>query len=654
MEEQQLDYLRLLSNQYPTIQKASTEIINLRAILSLPKGTEHFMSDIHGEYESFIHILHNASGVIRRKIDEIFRNSLTKKEKSKLATLIYYPKEKLKLIVESEPDLEEWYKLTLHRLVHVCRSVTSKYTRSKVRKSLPKDFAYVIEELLHESEEHINKQLYYDGIIETIIKIKRANEFIVAICSLIRNMVIDRLHIVGDIFDRGPSPDLILDKLIEHKDIDFQWGNHDIVWMGAALGCKALIATVLRICARYDNLDVIEDGYGINIFPLATLAMEYYKDDPCKSFQPKLLEKNKYTQKHIQLVAKMHKAISVVQFKIEADIIKRHPEFEMDNRLVLDKIDYKAGTIKLDGKEYPLTDKNFPTIEPKNPYKLTPDEEDMIKRLANSFMNSEKLQKHVKYLFDKGGMYLVYNSNLLYHGCIPLEKDGSFKKVKLDGGEWAGKALVSKFDELARKAYLKYRSGEIEEQDLDYIYYLWPGPYSPLFGKMKMTTFERYFVEDKTTHKEENNPYFYLRDKEEVCDNILREFGLETEKSHIVNGHMPVKLKKGESPVKGNGKLIVIDGGLAKAYQPVTGNAGYTLIYNSYGLILAAHKPFDSQKKAIVEEKDIISSHTILQQNNIRIRVGDTDIGKDLKKQISNLELLLQAYRRGLIKEKVT
>ncbi|PIE86119.1 MAG: fructose-bisphosphatase class III [Bacteroidia bacterium] len=653
MEEKEIKFLELLSEKYPSIQTASAEIINLSAIMGLPKGTEHFMSDIHGEYESFIHILNNASGVIRRRIDEIFKHTLTKVEKAQLATLIYYPIDKLELMLKGIKDKEEWYKLTLHRLIKVCKYATSKYTRSKVRKALPKDFAYIIEELLHESEEHINKQQYYDRIIDSIVSTQRANAFIDAICSLIRRMVIDRLHIVGDVFDRGPSPDKILDVLMQYQDIDFQWGNHDALWMGAALGCKALVATVLRICARYDNLDTVEDGYGINIYPLASLAMEYYKDDPCEKFQPKLMEDNKLTPKQIQLVAKMQKAIAIIQFKLEAEIIKRNPEFEMENRLLLDKIDYKKGTIVIEGKEYPLNDKHFPTIDPKNPYQLNDDEEKAITRLTNSFKKSEKLQKHTKFLFDKGDMFLVYNNNLLYHGCIPLDKDGNFKKVKFGNKYYSGKSLVCKFDEQARKCYSAFRNQTITDKDLDLIYYLWPGPYSPLFGKKKMATFERYFINDKTPHKEETNPYFYLRDKEEVCNMILTEFGLDPDKSHIVNGHMPVKLKKGESPLKGNGKMIVIDGGLAKAYQPVTGNAGYTLIYNSYGLILAAHKPFSSRKKAIEEDYDIISSHTILEQNNLRIRVRDTDNGKELQKQIQDLNSLLAAYRKGVVKEKL-
>jgi fructose-1,6-bisphosphatase-3 len=652
MNEKDLMYLELLAKQYPTIQAACTEIINLSAILMLPKGTEHYMSDIHGEYESFIHILNNASGVIKRKISELFRNSLTEKEKSTLATLIYYPKEKLEIILRNTENPDEWFRLTLHRLVKVCRSITSKYTRSKVRKALPKDFAYVIEELLHETEQDEDKQHYYDGIIETIIRIKRSEAFINAICSLIRNMAIDRLHIVGDLFDRGPSPDAILDKLMHHQDVDFQWGNHDVLWMGAALGSQALVATVLRNSARYDNLETIENGYGINIFPLASLALEYYNDDPCANFQPKLNEGSTYSEKQKQLVAKMHKAISIVQFKLEAEIIERHPEFEMDGCLLLDKINYEKGTISINGKTYTLNDKNFPTIDPAEPYKLNEDELDMINRLTHSFQKSEKLQRHIKFLFDKGSMYLVYNSNLLYHGCIPLNADGSFRKVKLGEGFYEGKGLVDKFDLIMRDCYIQFRNGEDQNLDLDYIYYLWPGPYSPLYGKMKMATFERYFIDEAETHEEKNNPYFHLRDKEETSIQILKEFGLNPETSHIVNGHMPVKLKKGESPVKGNGKMIVIDGGLAKAYHSITGSAGYTLIYNSFGLILAAHHPFDSRKKAIEEEKDIISAHTLLEQNTLRKRVGDTDIGRDLHKQIKNLEMLLEAFRKGYIKEK--
>ncbi len=649
--EQQLRYLKLLSKHYPTIQKASTEIINLKAILSLPKGTEHFLSDLHGEYEAFTHLLNNASGVIKKKINEIFRDTLRDYEKKDLATLIYYPKEKIKLINKEEQNINKWYKITLHRLTKVCRSVSSKYTRSKVRKTLPKDFSYVIEELLHEDENQINKQHYYDGIIDTIISTGRAKQFIVELSVLIRKLAIDRLHIVGDIFDRGPHPDLIIDELMKHRDVDIQWGNHDIVWMGAALGSMPLIATLIRIAARYDNLNTVEDAYGINLLPLATFAMQMYKDDPCKAFQPKLTGEREYNEDEIYLVSQMHKAISIIQFKLEARLIKEHPEFKMDNRLLLEHIDIQKETIKIGEKDYHLNDKNFPTIDLKDPYHLTHMEKELMERLKNSFLSSQKLQQQLKYLINKGSMYLIFNSNLLFHGCIPMTPDEKFKELTVDGSEYSGKTLLDKYDEIIRQCYYSHTNTEEHTSNLDYLYYLWAGPDSPLFGKTKMTTFERYFIDDKQTHTEDKNPYFLLRDKEELSTKILIEFGLNPNNSHIINGHVPVKLNEGENPVKGNGKMIVIDGGLSKAYQPVTGIAGYTLIYNSYGLILAAHEPFESKQMAIKEGKDIISSLKILEKTAVRKRVKDTDIGNDLKEEITDLEHLLIAYRKGYIKE---
>ncbi|HAZ02787.1 MAG: fructose 1,6-bisphosphatase [Bacteroidetes bacterium GWA2_40_14] len=651
VSEQELRYMELLAKRYPSIQKASTEIINLKAILSLPKGTEHFLSDLHGEYEAFTHLLNSASGVIKKRINEIFKDSLRDSEKNSLATLIYYPEEKTRWVMRRETDLDEWYKLTLHRLIKVCRSVSSKYTRSKVRKTLPKDFAYVIEELLHEDENELNKQHYYDGIIDTIISTGRAREFIIELCILIRKLTIDRLHIVGDIFDRGPHPDLIIETLMLYKDVDIQWGNHDVVWMGAAMGSLPLIATLLRVAARYDNLSTVEDAYGVNLLPLATFAMQVYKDDPCTQFQPKLSGEREYRTDEIQMVAQMHKAISIIQFKLEGQLIKRRPEFKMDDRLLLEHIDYEKGTIRMGRKVYPLLDTYFPTIDPVQPYQLTVQEQEVMERLRNSFQKSQKIQRHVKYLLNKGSMYLKFNSNLLYHGCIPMTPEGEFKKVKIEGSYYAGKALLDKFDEIIRQCYYyKQNTGE-DSVGIDYMYYLWPGPDSPLFGKTKMATFERYFIADKETHIEEKNPYFTLRDQEELSIKILNEFSLDHEHSRIVNGHVPVKFKKGEDPVKGNGRMIVIDGGLAKAYQPETGIAGYTLIYNSYGLMLAAHEPFESKQKAIELEKDIISDLRTLEKTSVRKRVGDTDIGVHLRKEIKELEDLLVAYRKGYLKE---
>ncbi|MCB2293220.1 fructose-1,6-bisphosphatase [Clostridium algoriphilum] len=649
--EEDLRYLKLLASKYPTIPDACTEIINLQAILNLPKGTEHFLSDIHGEYESFSHVLRNASGVIKRKINDIFGNSLRECEKKELATIIYYPEQKLEISLKEEEDIEDWYKITLYKLIEFCRIVSSKYTRSKVRKALPADFSYIIEELLHEQQSTFNKQEYYNGIIETIIKIGRAKEFIIAISNLIQRLTIDRLHIIGDIFDRGPGAHIILDTLIHYHSIDIQWGNHDILWMGAAAGCESCIANVLRISTRYANLDTIEDGYGINLLPLATFALDFYNDDPCKSFKPKVFPENNYREKDLTLMSRMHKAISIIQFKLEGEIIKRRPHYEMQSRLLLSKINFENGTINVDGKVYKLNDTNFPTIDPKDPYKLTQDERELIERLKSSFLNSDKLQEHIRFLYTKGSMYSKYNSNLLYHGCVSLSEDGSFKKMKIDNIVYSGKSYIDRTERLAREAYFGKAGSESKLYALDHIWYLWCGCNSPLFGKDKMATFERYFIDDKTSHKEIKNPYYKYRDDETVCNNILSEFGLSTTDSHIINGHVPVKTKQGESPIKANGKLLVIDGGFSKAYQPETGIAGFTLIYNSYGLLLASHAPFESTQKAIDEGKDIISSTIVLEKSTNRIRVIDTDVGAEIKDQIKDLELLLIAYRKGLIKE---
>ncbi len=649
MTDIELRFLKSLSQRYPTIQKASTEIINLSAILNLPKGTEHFISDIHGEYEAFTHILNNASGVVKRKINDVFKDSLRQSEKLQLATLIYYPKEKLQHILRHEENHIEWYKVTLHRLIEVCRSASGKYTRSKVRKMLPTDFAYVIEELLHEYDSDINKTEYYNSIIKAIIETGRADAFIYEICVLIRRLTIDRLHIVGDIFDRGPSPDIVIDTLMQYRDVDIQWGNHDVVWMGAALGCKACIASVIRMAARYDNLSTIEDNYGINLLPLATFAMETYGEEECLPYKPKV--PTSYSESQEMLVRRMHKAISIIQFKLDGQLIDRNPVFNMEHVKRMHRIDIEHGTIEIDGETYKLKDASFPTLDPKNPYELTKKEAAVIDRLQNTFLSSEKLRKHVQYLFDKGSMYLTFNSNLLVHGCIPLNDDGSLREVNVLGKNLKGKALFDELEKIMRRALANVNQGLPNSYELDYFWYLWQGPESPLFGKRKMATFEMYLVEDKKTHEEEKNPYFKLRDNETVCNNILAEFGLNPEDSHIINGHTPVKFAKGENPVKANGKLIVIDGGMAKAYQPVTGIAGYTLIYNSYGLILVAHKSFESKKKAIEEEVDISTMQTILKRVTNRKRVRDTDVGNELQKQINDLEFLLKAYREGVIRE---
>lgn len=648
-KNENLKYLKLLSKQYPSIASASTEIINLEAILNLPKGTEHFLADIHGESEQFVHVLRNGSGAIRRKIDELYNNSLLDSEKRSLATLVYYPEQKLEIVLKQEDNISDWYRINLYRLIELCRYVSSKYTRSKVRKALPKDFSYILEELLHEDSDNKNKHGYYDGIINTIIEIERAKEFITALCHLIQRFVIDRLHIIGDIFDRGPRPDIIIDTLIDYHSVDIQWGNHDILWMGAACGNTTSIANVLRIATRYSNLDVIEDIYGINILPLATFALEQYRDDPCTSFIPKNNDKN-YGTSEIQLVAKMHKAITIIQFKLEYEIIKRRPEFKLEHRLLLDKINYNEGTISLNDQTYELSDKLFPTVNPEKPFELTPEERKLIDKLQLSFLNSDKLQKHVLFLFNKGSIYLTYNSNLLFHGCIPLNKNMTFKSMILNGESYKGKALLDTFDCLAREGYFSKRNSLEKQYGMDILWYLWTGECSSLFGKKDMATFERYFIKDEETHIENKNPYYEFRDSEEMCNMIFKEFNLNPSESRIINGHVPVKDRFGESPVKCNGKLIVIDGGFAKAYRKETGISGYTLIYNSYGLQLICHESFRSIEDAFSKETDIHSSMRIVEKLD-RKKVGDTDIGKDLKNQINDLKLLLDAYRKGLINE---
>lgn len=647
-----LRYLNLLANRYPTISSATTEIINLQAILNLPKGTEHFLTDIHGEYEPFVHVLKNASGVIKRKINDVFGNSLRSSEKKSLATLIYYPEQKLEIVLKEEENIDDWYRITLYRLIAICRHVSSKYTRSKVRKALPTDFSYIIEELLHEQPGREDKEEYYEEIIQTIISIDRAREFIIAISKLIQRLVIDRLHIIGDIYDRGPGAHIILDTLINYHSVDIQWGNHDILWMGAASGSEVCIANVIRICARYANLDTLEDGYGINMLPLATFALECYKKDPCNNFKPKFDSENEYSVTEQELIARMHKAISIIQFKLEGEVIKRRPDFNMDHRLLLNKINYDDGTIELDGKVYKLNDTSFPTIDKKNPYKLTKEEKELIEKLKSSFVNSEKLQRHIRFLFTAGSIYLKYNSNLMFHGCIPLNEDGTFREVIVKGKKFKGKGLLDEAEKVCREGYFYENNKEAKLYGMDYMWYQWTGPNSSLFGKDRMTTFERYFIDDKNTHKEAKNTYYKLRDDENMCNNVLKEFGLDVESSHIINGHIPVERKKGESPIKANGKLLVIDGGFSKAYQGKTGMAGYTLIYNSFGLQLISHEPFKSTESAIKEESDILSSTMVLERVVQRKRVEDTDVGQELMTRIKDLKVLLSAYRKGLIKEK--
>ena len=650
MSNTELVFLKSLAKQYPTIAAASTEIINLQAILNLPKGTEHFLTDIHGENEQFNHVLKNGSGSVRNKIDEEFGNTLSNKDKRSLATLIYYPKEKLDIALREEENLDDFYKITLHRLVQITKRVSSKYTRSKVRKALPKDFAYVIEELITEKAEVQNKEAYYNGIIHTIIHIGRAPEFIIALSNLIQRLVIDHLHIVGDIFDRGPGPHIIMDTLCNYHSVDVQWGNHDVVWMGAASGSAACIANVLRIAARYGNLDALEDGYGINLIPLATFALDTYMNTDCSCFKIKFDEQ--YNTNDLPMDMKMHKAIAVIQFKLEGQIIKRRPEFHMENRLLLDKIDFEKGTVNVEGKEYPMKDTDFPTIDPRDPYKLTPEEEKVVERLVQAFTKCEKLQKHIRFMFLKGGLYKTYNSNLLYHGCVPLDENGEFKKVELFGESYSGKALYDVLEHHARKGFIAERGSEEKLMGQDILWYIWCNPNSPVFGKDKMTTFERYFIEDKEAHKETKNPYYSLLDDEKIINRILEEFGLSVENSHIVNGHVPVEQKKGESPIRCGGKVLIIDGGFSKAYQGKTGIAGYTLVSSSRGMHLVAHEAFESSETAILTETDIISDYISVEKYMIRKTVADTDIGTEIKMSISQLEDLLKAYREGLIVEK--
>ncbi len=652
--ENDLRYLQLLSRSFPTIADASTEIINLEAILNLPKGTEHFLTDIHGEYEAFQHVLKNGSGAVKRKVNEIFGNTLRENEKKELCTLIYYPEEKLQLVKAREAELDDWYLITLNQLVKVCQNVSSKYTRSKVRKALPRDFSYIIQELLHESSVDPNKHAYINVIISTIISTKRADAFIVAMCNLIQRLTIDSLHIVGDIYDRGPGAHIIMDTLCDYHNVDIQWGNHDILWMGAASGNDACMANVIRLSMRYGNLSTLEDGYGINLLPLATFAMEAYADDPCTAFAPKTnYADSNYSEKTLRLISQMHKAITVIQLKLEAEIIDRRPDFGMDNRKLLHRIDWKRGVLVYEGKEYPLRDTHFPTVDPADPYRLSDEELEIVNKIHASFVNSEKLKKHMRCLFTYGGMYLVCNSNLLYHAAVPLNADGSFKHVRIGGKEYWGRHLLEKADQLVRAAYFDEDDDGKRQFAQDYVWYMWCGPDAPSFDKDKMATFERYFLTDKEAQKETKGHYYTLRNEAGVCDNILREFGVEPgPHAHIINGHVPVKTLKGEKPVKAGGKLLVIDGGFSKAYQPETGIAGYTLVYHSHGLQLVQHEPFQSRQKAIEEGQDIKSTTFLVEFNSQRMMVKDTDKGVELRAQIKDLEKLLVAYRTGFIKER--
>ena len=642
----ELAYLKLLSREYPTIKAASSEIINLTAIRGLPKGTEYFFSDLHGEHEAFIHLLRSSSGIIREKIKETFGYIIPEEEQVELANLIYYPDQVLNQIGASGKDTDDWKRINIYRLVQICKEVSSKYTRSKVRKKLPPEFAYIIDELIHVDYNADNKRVYYSEIIRSIIDIDVADKFIIALCELIQNLTVDNLHIIGDIFDRGPRADLIMNELMHFHDVDVQWGNHDISWMGAATGNLACICNVLRIAISYNSFDVLEDGYGINLRPLSMFAASTYRDDECARFVPHILDQNIYDAVDPGLAAKMHKAIAVIQLKVEGQIIKRHPEYRMDDRLLLEQVDGKKGTVCIGGKEYPMLDMKFPTIDWEDPLKLSEDEVEMLHTLSMSFRHSDLLHKHVKFLYSHGALYKSYNKNLLYHGCIPMKKDGSFDTMVFNGVSYSGKSLMDFVDRMIQNAYFLKGESKEKEDARDFMWYLWCGEKSPVYGKDKMTTFEHYFVADAATHKETMNPYYQLSVKEEYCDKILEEFGLPTKGAHIINGHVPVKIKDGETPVKAGGKLYIIDGGLSKAYQSKTGIAGYTLIYNSNHLALAEHKPFTPGKENTPKV-------TIVEKMKNRVMVGDTDLGKELAGRIEDLKELVAAYREGIIKEKM-
>ena len=651
--EHDMHYLRLLSTSFPTVAAAATEIINLEAILNLPKGTEHFLADLHGESAAFKHVIKNASGNIRRKVSELFAGDIRDKERRELCTLIYYPEEKLELIKAAESDdLDDWYHITIHRLVAVCRDVSSKYTRSKVRKSLPQDFAYIIEELLHERSDDTDKAAYVSVIVDTIISTGRADDFIIALCNVIQRLSIAQLHILGDIYDRGPGAHIILDTMKQYHSWDIQWGNHDMLWMGAGAGNNACICNVLRLSLRYANLATVEEAYGINLVPLATFAMEVYGDDPCEEFIPTLMAGNTMEEKYIRLTAQMHKAISIIQFKKEAQIFKRRPEWGMLDRCLLDHIDYERGVLVLDGKEYEMRSNHFPTIDPKNPCELTPEENQLMERLHHSFKASEKLQKHIKMILSHGCMYTICNQNLLFHASVPLNADGSLKEVELYNGQrYSGKELMHNIGVLVRAAFESDTEKELRLFARDYFLYLWCGKDSPLFDKSKMATFERYFLTDKATFKEEKGYYFQLRDSEEVVDRILDAFGVKGDNRHIINGHVPVHASKGENPIKANGKLMVIDGGFSQAYHSTTGIAGYTLVYHSRGFQLVQHESFTSASEAIEKGTDIKSTTQLVELSAHRMLVADTDRGAELREQIDDLRQLLYAYRHGIITE---
>ena len=652
-QPEHLHFLKTLAKHYPTVQSACTEIINLQAILNLPKGTEHFISDVHGEHEAFRHILHSASGVIREKLDDLFGATLPRSDRDQLATLIYYPEEKLEEIERETEDMQEWYRITFHRLIEVCCLVSSKYTRSKVRKAMPPEYAYIIDELIHTHYEGEDKRGYYENIISTIVELDRAADFLIQLCGVIKRLAVDHLHLVGDIFDRGPGADVVMDDLMKYHSVDIQWGNHDILWMGAASGSRTLVATVLANSLRYNNLDVIETGYGISLRPLSVFADEVYRNCDVKQFEVKLTNEDaeSFTEKDKLLAARMHKAITMILFKLEGQKILRNPGFGMEDRLLLDKVDYENKCITIGGVTYPMLDTDFPTVDPSDPYTLTPEEESVIHQLTRSFRHSEKLQRHVRFLYSKGSLYRVYNGNLLFHGCIPMTEEGQLMHFSIGCDDLYGRDFLDHADITARKAYYDKLGSPERQFGMDFLWWLWCGRNSPIFGRDKMTTFERRFIADETVHAEPKNAYYRLYNDPSVCTMLLKEFGLEGEHCHIINGHMPVKSKKGESPIKGNGRLLVIDGGFCRAYQKTTGIAGYTLIYNSGCFRIVSHEPFAGRASAIHRNRDIASSSVVFERMESRQKIAETDIGRQLQEQIDDLKALVSAYRTGAIAE---
>ena len=636
-----MKYLRLLAKEYPTIESAASEIINLSAIRSLPKGTEYFFSDMHGEYEAFLHMLRSASGMIKIKIDLVLGKTVSAADREKLAELIYYPEKEISRLTVSGELSDEWKRLSIYRLILVCETVSAKYTRSRIRKRIPEDMVYILDELLNVTDD-VNKDYYYDEIISAIIDTGIAETFIISLCKLIQSVCIDRLHIIGDIFDRGPRADIILDELMKMHDVDIQWGNHDISWMGAAAGNPVLIANVIRIAMRYNNFDVLEDGYGLNLRALAVFAAETYENDDCALYMPNALDDNIYDPVDLKLAAKMHKAITVIQMKLEGQLIAKHPEWEMSDRDLFGRTDFVNGTVMVNGKEHRLLDRSFPTVDPKSPLSLTEGEAELMKVLKASFRHSEKLQRHIRFIYAKGAMYKTCNNNLLFHGCIPMDESGAFQSVRIKGEKYSGKALLDKLGELVNQAY--FSSGEDKEYAGDFMWYLWCGARSPLYGKDKMAFFERGLLEDKSLHTENYNAYYTFSEKAEVCMSLLEHFGLDPEKGHIINGHVPVKIKNGESPIKADGKLFVIDGGISKAYQSTTGIAGYTLIYDSHSLNLAEHKPF------VAGESGNTPTIRLVEKLDRRANISDTDKGEEILDKINDLRMLLEAYKAGTIK----